>query len=301
MPSSLTIDALKALDAIDQRGSFAAAAESLYKVPSALTYTIKKLEQDMGVALFDRSKQRAVLTPAGRLVLEQGRDILMATDKLFDAVKQLDSGWERQIRIARDTIVEQTPVLSAIRAFTELDTNVDVNLSVEVLAGGWDALHSGRADIVIGASGELPKGLYHIHKIGTVQFVFAIAATHPLAQVDQVLDNDMLMPYPSVVVSDSSQFLPSRDAGLFASKQVIRVNSMSAKLQAQISGLGVGFLPLHLANKHIDSGELIVKSCAIPRPDQDIFLAWRKGQEGKALSWFVEHLCQQDWQISVNK
>lgn len=298
MQSSLTIDALKALDAIDKKGSFAAAAESLFKVPSALTYTIKKLEQDIGVPLFDRSKQRAVLTPAGRLVLEQGRDILLATNRLFDAVKQLDSGWEREIRIARDTIVAGEPLFEIVKQFTELATNVDVSLSVEALAGGWDALHSGRADIVIGASGELPKGLYQTYKIGTAKFVFAISPLHPLAQVNETLDAEMLMAYPSVVVSDSSQFLPSRDTGLFASKQVVRVNSMKAKLQAQAQGIGAGFLPVHLAQPYLDNGDLIIKSCAIPRPDQDIFLAWRKGQEGKALHWFVEQLCQLDWQIS---
>ena len=298
MQSSLTIDALKALDAIDKRGSFAAAAESLFKVPSALTYTIKKLEQDVGVPLFDRSKQRAVLTPAGRLVLEQGRDILLATNRLFDAVKQLDSGWEREVRIARDTIVEGSPLFDAVKAFTELDTNVDISLSVEALAGGWDALHSGRADIVIGASGELPKGLYHTHKIGTAEFVFAISPNHPLAALEQPLDGEMLMAYPSVVVSDSSQFLPSRDAGLFASKQVIRVNSMKAKLEAQAQGLGVGFLPLHFAQPYIDDGRLVAKLCSIPRPAQDIYLAWRKGQEGRALDWFVENLCAINWHIS---
>lgn len=47
MQQAITIDALRALDAIDKKGSFAAAAESLFKVPSALTYTIKKLEEDM--------------------------------------------------------------------------------------------------------------------------------------------------------------------------------------------------------------------------------------------------------------
>jgi len=297
MQTTLTIDALKALDAIDKKGSFAAAAESLFKVPSALTYTIKKLEQDIGVPLFDRSKQRAVLTPAGKLVLEQGRDILLATNRLFDAVKQLESGWEREIRIARDTIVSGEPLFEIVKTFTSLETNVDVSLSVEALAGGWDALHSGRVDIVIGASGELPKGLYHTYKIGTAKFVFAISPNHPLAEVEEVLDGEMLKSYPSIVVSDTSQFLPSRDAGLFASKQVIRVNSMDAKLQAQAQGVGVGFLPMHIAEPYIKNGQLVVKECAIPRPDQDIFLAWRKGQEGKALDWFVDALCKKDWKI----
>ena len=68
MHHAITIDALRALDAIERKGSFAAAASSLYRVPSALTYTIKKLEDDMGTALFDRTKQRAQLTPAGKIV-----------------------------------------------------------------------------------------------------------------------------------------------------------------------------------------------------------------------------------------
>ena len=49
MNSPITLDALRALDAIDRKGSFASAAESLFKVPSALTYTIKKLEEDLSV------------------------------------------------------------------------------------------------------------------------------------------------------------------------------------------------------------------------------------------------------------
>ena len=297
MQTSLTIDALKALDAIAKKGSFAAAAESLFKVPSALTYTIKKLEQDMGVALFDRSKQRAVLTPAGELVLEQGRDILLATNKLFDAVKQLDSGWEREIRIARDTIVEGAQLLPVVKRFTELSTNVNVVLTEEALAGGWDALHSGRADIVIGASGELPKGLYQTHKIAEAKFVFAVASSHPLASTVGTLEVEQLREFPAVVVTDTAQYLPNRDAGVFLSKQVIRVNSMQAKLQAQRLGIGVGFLPLHFAQPYLQSGELVEKQCALPRPAQDIYIAWRKGEQGKALAWFIESLCQQTWQV----
>ena len=72
----LSFDALETLDAIASAGSFARAAERLHRVPSALTYTVNKLESDLGVAIFDRSGKRAELTPAGRELLEQGRDLL---------------------------------------------------------------------------------------------------------------------------------------------------------------------------------------------------------------------------------
>ncbi|WP_421165267.1 LysR family transcriptional regulator, partial [Aeromonas dhakensis] len=52
---ALTLEAIRVLDAIDRRGSFAAAADELGKVPSALSYTVQKLEDELDAMLFDRS------------------------------------------------------------------------------------------------------------------------------------------------------------------------------------------------------------------------------------------------------
>lgn len=297
MSQAITIDALKALDAIDKKGSFAAAAQSLYKVPSALTYTVKKLEDEIGAPLFDRSKQRAVLTPAGKLVLEHGRDILHATHRMVDAVVQLESGWEKELRIARDTVIPQHQLFNLLTEFTALPQRVDVSISVEALGGGWDALHSKRADIVLGASGELPKGMFHTHKMADITFVFAVPPSHPLADLKCTIEAEHLRDYAAIVVADTSQILPERDSGLFVSKQVIRVNNMTSKLEAQLQGVGVGFLPLHLAQPYLDNGELVQLPCAIPRPNQSLYIAWNKGHQGKAFEWFVDKLCQIDWQI----
>ncbi|AZG71689.1 LysR substrate-binding domain-containing protein [Shewanella livingstonensis] len=295
MHHAITIDALRALDAIDRKGSFAAAATSLYRVPSALTYTIKKLEEDMGTALFDRTKQKAQLTPAGKIVLEQGRQILLATNRLIDSVQQLESGWENEIRLSRDTIIPQGPLFTLIEQFNQLEHSVDITLDVEAVGGGWDALHSRRADIVIGASGELPRGIFQTHKIGEIEFVFAVAPHHPLAFVDGMLDADRLSHYCALVVADTSQLLPIRDSGMFKSKQMIRLNTMDAKIAAQIQGLGIGFLPRHMVQSYLDSGQLIEKLCSIPRPNQSLYIAWHKGHQGRAFDWFVEHLPKADW------
>lgn len=298
MNNAITIDALRALDAIDKKGSFAAAAESLYKVPSALTYTIKKLEEDMGVALFDRTRQRAILTPAGKLVLEHGREILLATNRLVDSVQQLESGWENEIRIARDTVIDAQILFDVLHDFNQLDNKVDVSLGVEVLGGGWDALHSRRADIAIGVTGELPKGMFQTYKIGCLSFVFVVSPDHPLADHDGVLDAKTLSEYPAIVAADTSQILPVRDSGLFNSKRVIRVNSIESKLAAQAQGLGVGYLPRHIAKPLIASGEFIEKQYELARQDQDLFIAWHKDQEGKAFEWFVKKLCSLDWGLT---
>ena len=78
------------LDAIDRKGSFAAAAAALYRVPSAVTYTVQKLEDDLGLPVFRREGRRSVLTPAGRVLLD-GVDIRDMTQ----------DGLRRQIAMVR--------------------------------------------------------------------------------------------------------------------------------------------------------------------------------------------------------
>lgn len=309
MSAILSLDALKVLDAIDKKGSFAAAAESLYRVPSALTYTIQKLEQDLGSKLFERRGTRSALTPAGQLVLQEGREILAAALRLEDAVRQLETGWETRISLALDTVLADAPLFGAIAEFSELGKQVTINVSKEALGGGWDALYSKRADIAIGVSGELPRGQYEIAELGQVEFVFAVAAQHPLAQ--QTFEHDSsandagvipmsaLLAYPAVVVADSSVSLSQRSSGLFASRQVIRVSSMPDKISMQQLGIGIGFLPKHQIADELATGKLVMRQVEKPRGKLPLYMAWRKGEQGKALAWFVERLKIADWGLGV--
>jgi DNA-binding transcriptional LysR family regulator len=63
MNSPITLDAIKVLDVIERKKSFAPAADKLFRVPSAISYTVSKLEEDPDIALFDRSMRKAELTP----------------------------------------------------------------------------------------------------------------------------------------------------------------------------------------------------------------------------------------------
>ena len=120
MHHPLSLEALRVLDAIDRRGSFQAAAEALHKVPSALSYTVQKLESELKVSLFDRSRQRAQLTAAGKLLLERGRTLLQEAADIEEAVRQLESGWETSLRIARDTVLPIARLLRQVQLFNEL-------------------------------------------------------------------------------------------------------------------------------------------------------------------------------------
>ena len=106
----LSLDALAVLDAIDRRGSFAAAARELERVPSAITYTVRKLEDELDALLFDRRRRRAKLTPAGRELLDAGRALLAHASALEQRVRRISTGWEAELRIAVDTIVPMSRI-----------------------------------------------------------------------------------------------------------------------------------------------------------------------------------------------
>ncbi|RUO44128.1 LysR family transcriptional regulator [Aliidiomarina taiwanensis] len=288
MASPITLDSLLTLDAIARRNSFAAAAEELHRVPSAVSYTVQKLEEDLGVALFDRSRRRAELTATGRLVLEQGRHILKAADELTALARQAAEGWEPELRICIDSILTNEHVLQLLADFQQIQPKTEIRLSEEVLGGSWDALNDDRCDLVIGAEGKPPAAGFRTHALGEVVFDFAVAAGHPLTHAPQPLTPDVIQGYPTVVVADSSQRLPRRSSGLLDGRSRITVPTIDYKVDVQIKGLGVGFLPRHRIQQELTEGCLVALELESPRPNTPISVAWRAGKEGKALAWFID-------------
>lgn len=288
----ITLDALQTLDAIERRQSFAAAAEELHRVPSAVSYTINKLEEDLGVALFDRSRRRAELTAIGRLVLEQGRHILKASEELTALARQAADGWEVELRICIESVLSCDAIYELIKEFQHIQPKTEIRLSEEVLSGSWDALSDDRCDLVIGAEGTPPAAGYALHSLGEVVFEFAVATGHPLSELPSPLPASAILDYPVVIVADSSKRLPTRSAGLLDGRSRIYVPTIEHKIAAQCNGLGVGYLPRHRIVQELTEGKLKVLTLDVPRPPVEISVAWRRNNTGKALKWFVDRLKQ---------
>ena len=293
MPA-LTLDALQLIDAIARRGSFAGAAEELGRVPSAVTYAVRRLEGDLDVLLFDRRGYRARLTPAGEELLREGRHLLAAADELAQRVRRVASGWEQELTLALDNLIPFARLIPLLDEFMRV-APTQLKITDEVLGGTWDALMSGRADLAIGAIQEGPEPSrlgagYRAEPLGSVSFVFAVAPSHPLAAVGSPLPAGELRKYRQVVVADTSQRMAPRAAGLLGLADVLTVPTLAAKIAAQKAGLGCGFLPAHLVRDALARGELIVKSTDQERGDSTMHMAWRNDARGKAVAWWLEKL-----------
>ena len=291
MNIKLSLESIAVIDAIDRKGSFAAAAQELHRVPSAITYTIQQLEQDLDVLLFDRRGHRATLTAAGHELLNEGRNLLRAAADLECRIQQVAKGWETEIRIAVDTIIGPEKLFPLVREFYEEKSGTRVKLMTEVLAGNWDALYSGRADLVIGASGDTPPGSgFASHLLGRISFSFVAAPNHPITHEPQPLIESTIQKYRSISVADSSRSLPTRTVGILTGQDVLTMPSMESKVRAHIAGLGVGFLPTPLAEQQAKAGTLVILPVDIGKPGGDCMMAWRPHRTGKALRWFLQQL-----------
>jgi len=292
----INIEALEILDAIDRRGSFAKAAEELNKATSALSYGVQKLEEQLDISIFQRQGRRSVLTPAGRLMLDEGRKILNATTLLAEKAKEMATGWEPRLRIAVESILNYQLFFQVLAEFLNDHQALEVDVCECVLSGGWEALEQDRVDLIVGSPGPVPlqKG-FRATPIAQSNLVPVIASHHPLAGLANNTDalKAALPKLRRIVTHDTSTVNIARSAGLSMGKQILYVQTVDQKIEAQLAGLGIGHLPRHRIQSYLDSGELIELN--LNTPSSESFIAWKISNKGKALQSISQQLVSKQW------
>ena len=289
----LSEEDLALLEAIHESGSLSRAAARLGKAPSTVSHAARQLEAKFDALLFDRRRYRLQLTPAGQLLTQEAARLMQDVSRLTRRVKQVAGGWEDQLWIVTDEVLEFDTLLPVIQAFDKLDSGVSLRITHEVLGGTWEALRDGRADLVVGATNEppaIPKLRWA--ELGVMDWVFAVSPRHPLAKAAEPLERETVVQHRSVVVADSSRRPDVRGYGLLGGQSVLAVPSMRAKILAQRDGLGVGWLPRQRVAGLLASGALIEKRMADPREPNTLYVAWRGDQSGRALAWWLEQFKQ---------
>lgn len=289
------------LQTIAELGSFAAAARDMHLVPSALSYRVRQMEEALDVLLFDRTSRQAKLTAAGQELLSEGQRLLIDMDSIAHRVKRVATGWESQFTVVFDSIIEQSVLMDMCQSFYAANPPTRLRLRHEALSGTLYCLTSGQADLAIGVSMHASNtvGLRFADMGPLVKFVFAVSPQHPLASATQPLSDAVIQAHRAVAVADSIPQGNGMTIGLLAGQDVFTVPTMAAKLDAQLRGLGAGYLPEPLARPFIASGAL--QECSVHRPQRSgqLGYAWReshlsKGQPAgdRALQWWLGQLGQ---------
>ena len=303
--NALTPDALQMMDAIARTGSFAAAAREMGRVPSALTYSVRQLEDALDVLLFDRRSRQAQLTAAGQELLDEGRRLLAEMDAVANRVRRVATGWESELTVAFDDVISRLTIFELVEGFFALPgadgkgPGTRLRLRSEVLAGLWEALVNGQADLAIGAMmNSPPQSGIELRLLGAVDFVFAMAPHHPLAQATEPLSDGQILAHRAVAVADSAHQLSPVTVNLLPGQDVFTVPTMAAKIEALIRGLGLGFVPEPQVREQLRLGRLVAKPVQRARQPAQFGYAWRsaattqprKAPQGLALQWWLDQL-----------
>ena len=289
----LTPDSLTMLQVIAEAGSFAAAARQLGLVPSALTYRVRQIEDALDVLLFDRSARQAKPTEAGAELLREGGRLLQDIDAVANRVRRVATGWEPQLTLSIDGVISPHTMLELVEAFYAMSPPTRLKLRDSIMSGTREALTSGRADLAIGVS-NIASDVAGLQQapLGDLLFIYVVAPHHPLASMPEPITDAVMLRHRAVAVADSAQ-RGGMTMGLLGGQDVLTVDTMQAKVQVQLRGLGGGFLPEPMVRPYLEAGRLVAKRVARPERQLRLHYAWGGPgftAPGRALQWWLQQL-----------
>jgi len=251
----LTLDQLRILDAIERLGSFSAAGTELHRATSAVSYSVRGLEEALGLPLFDRSGHRATLTPAGRRVLTEARDVLARAEHLVRLADDLRDAWEPELSLVVDGLLPLAPILRALSRFDARDTPTRLSLQVEHLGGVEHRFHGEEADLMLALDFSGAPTL-RARVMPPAEMVLVARPDHPLMNASRV-DRTAIDQYTELSVADSRPGGVAGPARLsLGSSHVFRLSDFHSKHLALLEGVGFGWMPLHLVEADLENGRL---------------------------------------------
>ncbi len=258
MLDALTLDQIRVFVAVAEEGSFRQAARRLSRVQSAVSHAIANLEAELGVALFDRSGHKPVLTRAGTALLEDACGILLKADSLRARARGLGEGVELSLSLCIDVLYPLTAISDALYQMREIYPSVAIRLETAALGGPLTSLLDGRSQMAITAGEDFRDPHITLDALGPVTFVAVAAPDHPLAKRGHgtPLGTADLVEHLQIVQADPTAWSKGRDIGVL-SPGTWRVGGQDSKHALIRSGLGWGRLPLWAAKEDLAAGRLV--------------------------------------------
>jgi len=248
-------DQLQVLHAIIETGSFNAAAKKLNKVPSAISYSMKVLEQDLGLVLFDRDVYRPKLTPHGEAIYRRAKLVLGELDALADLSRQLRVGQEPIIRLDLSPICPTEIITPVLKTISQEFPQTQLKISMEIF-GGEQWILQDEADLSLTDQMKPHPQLESRHLL-SIPMIAVASSDHPLGQGSRKPEKEILRNHFQVVVRSQSSHMETKSFGILSENITWRVNDFPTKRQLLLDGLGWGHLPATMVARDLEAGTLV--------------------------------------------
>ena len=248
----VAIEQWRALIAVVEGGSYARAAEVLHKSQSAVTYSVQKLESQLGVRAFEIRGRKAVLTPTGELLYRRARDLLEEAESLERAAGRVSAGWEAELRVAVEVIFPTWLLLRVLDRFGQESPHTRIEVIESVIGGTQEALVESRVDLAI--TPHVPSG-FAGELLMRLRAVVVTAPDHPLQKLGRAVTTRDLRGHRHVVVRDTGSRRNNRGMWIEA-KQRWTVSHISTSIEAVRSGYGFAWFIEEKIREELDAGTL---------------------------------------------
>lgn len=256
MRDRVSLDQIRTFIVAAEEGSFSAAARKLGRAQSAVSDLVRRLEAELGVALFDRSGRSPRLTGAGELLLKDARAVGGALDFLNFRARGLSQGLEPELCAVIDVYFPFQAITEAAKDFRQRFPATPLRIYVEVLGAASEPVLEGRASLaVVGGPGPLPAGLGG-EPLPGVAVAMVASADHPLAAFSGVIPQSELAKHVQLVLTERTSRASEREYGVL-SPTSWRLADLSAKHSFLLNGLGWGSMPLHAVERDLAEGRLV--------------------------------------------
>jgi DNA-binding transcriptional LysR family regulator len=247
----VSLDQWAVLVSVVDSGTYAKAAERLHKSQSTLTYGIQKLEEQLGVKVFEIRGRKAVLTAPGEVLYRRGKALVDEAARLEHAAGELAQGWEPEIRLAVEIIYPTWLLVDCFARFAKERPDTRIELIESVLGGTGEALAKRQADFAIGA--HIPPG-YFGDMLMPVRFQCMAAPSHPLHHLGREVTSNDLRRHRHLVIRDTATE-PDENA-TWVNEQRWTVSHKATSIFACTLGLGYAWYPEEAVRGELERGAL---------------------------------------------
>ncbi len=236
-------------------GSFSAAGRKLGRVQSAVSHGIAKLEEALGVTLFDRSHRRPTLSAEGQSLLIEARILLDQMQTLHSRAASIRAGLEAEVSLVVDACFPIDHLVRLCQWFQQHYSEVSLRVATEALGAVAARVHAG--DFQLGVTG--PEGWnrkhFRVQAAYPVKLIPVIATNHALARRKGMLSDTHLRNETQIVLSERSNATQGVDFGVL-SERLWRVADLWTKLAFLRAGLGWGTMPEPMVKEDIANKKL---------------------------------------------
>jgi DNA-binding transcriptional LysR family regulator len=245
MIDPLTLDQMRMLVAVEETGSFSAAARRLGRVQSAVSQAIQAMEATLGIPLFDRSTKTPTLTEAGVAIVADARVIVNQAGALRARAQSIAENVEAELTLAVDAMFPMPLLMESLSALRGAFPGLPATVFTEELGGAEETLRSGGARMAIYPLRAGPTPDISSEFLTNITLVPVVAADHPLAREVQPLRREALEPHVQLVLTGRTAFAQNLRGGI-VSNHVWRFADLTTRLQFLLAGFGWCNMPWHM-------------------------------------------------------